>query len=172
MSSSEEDADEVPELVLDPLFPGRIALFKPLGDPNNDPFEFGSFMGALPDGVGQELLEDCALAFTSTSLSDVEDEDSEPLGVSSGETFWVPAVPPGNESNGDAPPGPRCGLEAIALQIFNFHVARLGLVAGVHYDPSRSGAEWWTQCIDSDAEIGFHWGRFSTLDIFASWHDR
>ena len=31
--------------------------------------------------------------------------------------------------------------------------------AGASFDASKSGAEWWTQCIDPDDDIGLHWDR-------------
>jgi len=48
---------------------------------------------------------------------------------------------------------PRCGLESLALSIFREHAK------GAKFDPSRSGAEWWTQAIDVRDDIGVHFDR-------------
>ena len=38
-------------------------------------------------------------------------------------------------------------------------------MAGRHYEVETSGAEWWTQYIEHDAEIGFHWDK----DVHGRW---
>ena len=155
--------DEGPGLTLDPRFPGRVALLRPeVTDPDEgDVFEFASFKGALgfnDSGAAphlEPLVADCKRAFTATSVQTGE-ESSGGLGVSSGDTYWVPAaVAEGSDDKSDV----RCGLEALAREIFEFHCLRLGLDAKHDYDPLTSGAEWWTQCIESDAEIGLHWDK-------------
>lgn len=93
--------------------------------------------GALTqsDAASTSLLSDCQSAFTARSVGT---EDN----YSTGSTFWVAA---GSK--------PRTVLEKLALQIFEHHTA-----AAV-FDPEKSGAEWWTQCIDSEDDIGLHWDR-------------
>jgi hypothetical protein len=59
---------------------------------------------------------------------------------STGSTFFIRA----NES-------PRCFLEKLALEIFALHTR------DCVFDASNSGAEWWSQVIDPEDEIGFHW---------------
>ena len=49
---------------------------------------------------------------------------------------------------------PRTALEGLALQIFEQHTHGV-----IGFDRSRSGAEWWTQVVDADSDIGFHWDR-------------
>ena len=53
---------------------------------------------------------------------------------------------------------PRCGLEEVALQIFKMHTE------GCTFDPSRSGAEWWTLVLDADSEVGWHWDKDYALE--------
>jgi hypothetical protein len=48
-------------------------------------------------------------------------------------------------------------LEECALAIFRHHTSQL--VNQQPYDANLSGAEWWTQVIDSRDDIGFHWDR-------------
>lgn len=64
------------------------------------------------------------------------------MAYSTGETFWVPA-------DGE----PRCALEALALDIFRFHTA------GARFRPGASGAEWWTQVIHTQDDIGWHFDK-------------
>ena len=46
-------------------------------------------------------------------------------------------------------------LEQVARSIFAKHAAALG-----HYDPRRSGAEYWSLCIDADDDdVGLHWDK-------------
>ncbi|EOD33365.1 hypothetical protein EMIHUDRAFT_229943 [Emiliania huxleyi CCMP1516] len=83
------------------------------------------FDGALPSGADPgPLIADCEAVFTARATGAGE-------GLSSGATFWVAA----NAK-------PKTALERLALQIFAHHAA------GAEYDPSRSGAEWWTVVID------------------------
>ena len=102
-------------------------------------------------GLLSRLAADCEVAFTARALEDSSRAGAPPGGrggeaaagaatYSSGETFWIGA--------GDAP---RCALERLALGVFAYHAR------GAVCDPARSGAEWWTQCVGEDDEIGFHW---------------
>ena len=68
---------------------------------------------------------------------------------SQGETFWLAA-----DSE------PRCMLEQVARSIFAKHAAALG-----SYDPRRSGAEYWSLCIDADDDdVGLHWDKDFALE--------
>jgi hypothetical protein len=78
---------------------------------------------------------DCKKAF---QLKECEDGER----YSAGQTFWVGA---------DSPP--RCELERLAKGIFALHTQH------AHFDPATSGAEWWTQYIDTVDDIGFHFDR-------------
>ena len=49
---------------------------------------------------------------------------------------------------------PRCFLEKLALDIFSLHTKDVCVSS---FDAANSGAEWWTQVINPDDEIGFHW---------------
>ena len=64
------------------------------------------------------------------------------LDYSTGQTFWV-----------GASDTPRCTLETLAQDIFRFHTKH------AEYDPALSGAEWWTQVIDRNDDIGWHWDK-------------
>jgi len=81
------------------------------------------------------LLSDCAVAFTARAKGSSEE-------LSAGATFWIPA---------DAKP--TTSLERLALQVFLFH-SRDAI-----FDVSKSGAEWWTQVINPEDDIGLHWDR-------------
>jgi len=107
-------------------------------------FDFQSFHACLAlnatteDGdVLEQLKDDCRAAFTSRAIEAGDDDD-----YSSGSTFFLAA---------DA--APRCYLEFLAQQIFRFHTQ------DATFDASTSGAEWWTQVIDSRDDIGWHWDR-------------
>lgn len=150
--SNSDDGEEQRAIIFDEKLPGSIALLNGHQLPD---FDFASFEGAMPNAPIKTLAEECFKAFTASTV--VEGDDAE-LGVSSGETYWVAAA------SSESYPAPRCVLESLALEIFNFHTTRLGLVANEHYDPASSGAEWWTQCIEGDAEIGFHWDKDYTLE--------
>ena len=95
------------------------------------------FDGALvADAAAQaQLLEDCEAAFTARATGVGEE-------LSAGCTFWVPAGAK-----------PTTALERIARAVFDFHAR------DAQFDPAKSGAEWWTQVIDSSDEIGLHWDR-------------
>jgi hypothetical protein len=82
------------------------------------------------------LFSDCEQAFTS--------KNSNGDAYSTGSTFFIKSISK-----------PRCLLEQMALEVFHFHAERLN----IPYNKKKSGAEWWTQCIDSRDDIGFHWDR-------------
>ena len=86
------------------------------------------------------LFKQCELAFTARATGTDE--------YSAGTTFWV-----GADSK------PRTALERLAQQIFEFHTAT------AVFDPARSGAEWWTQCIDPDDDIALHWDRDYDMQV-------
>ncbi len=105
----------------------------------NDPVAVVSYLGvfdALSDTEHQKIIDDCKIAFNSRSLKSSSDNYSE------GSTYFIKA----NEKH-------QCNLESIALSIFREHTK------SIKFDPSKSGAEWWSQVIDSRDDIGFHWDR-------------
>ena len=94
----------------------------------------------LPSPAIPSLISDCEKAYlkvkTTTKNAGITYETNA--------TYWVGA---------DA--APTTAIEQLALDIFEFHTR------GHHgtFDAQRSGAEWWTQVVDADREIGFHWDR-------------
>ena len=119
-------------------------------DPNNRPsfggsmdFDFSTFSKAVEfvsDEQREKLIEDCARTMTARARG---------IGLSEGMTYMVRACDK-----------PRCTLEEIALKIFEFHTAN------ADFDPSKSGAEWWTQVIDAEDDIGFHFDKDFALENF------
>ena len=112
---------------------------------------FSSFPNAFAlddDAARRTLLADCDEAFTARAATKRKGP------YSSGETYWLAA---------DAEP--RCALERLAKHVFDAHVgdAVKRFVANESsaqpFDASRSGAEWWTQVVDIDDEIGVHWDK-------------
>ena len=95
-------------------------------------FDFQTFpsMISADDCNNDELLEDMKTAMTAREAGGDQ--------YSSGETFFMPAVLE-----------PRCGLEKLALDIFKHHAK------DAKFDPGRSGAEWWTQVIDTSELDGW-----------------
>ena len=93
------------------------------------------FDDALQMSDAARLVTDCTTVFTAREAG----EEGE---YSAGSTFFVPA---------DAVP--KTALELLALQIFRFHARDAA------FDPARSGAEWWTQVIETEADIAWHWDR-------------
>ena len=89
----------------------------------------------LPESSENAFASECLKAFTCRAMSSAEN-------YSTGSTFFV-----------HADSKPITLLESLALSIFNFHSKSLS------YDASKSGAEWWTQVIDSNHNIGMHWDR-------------
>ena len=79
------------------------------------------------------LIDDCKKIF---NCSEVVDNYSE------GQTYIIKA-----DSQ------PRCYLEECALSIFKYHTRNAS------YDPSQSGAEFWTQVIDHRDDISWHFDR-------------
>ena len=112
--------------------------------------------------VGKEetrrgILRDCEAAHTAKTTKKKKNS-----AYSSGSTFWV-----GAEEK------PRCALEALALETFRLATEEAfaatrgegdGAEGGAGYDPTRSGAEWWTQVIDDRDEIGWHWDKDYALE--------
>ena len=97
---------------------------------------FRSFQDMITssDRTDKRLLADMKCAMTARETGGEQ--------YSAGDTFFMPA-------SGQ----PRCGLEALALSIFEYHAKK------AKFDPSRSGAEWWTQVIDVRDDIGVHFDR-------------
>lgn len=85
------------------------------------------------------IAGDCKKAF---KLKECEDGER----YSEGQTFWM-----------GASATPRCELERLAQGIFAQHTQ------STFFDPATSGAEWWTQHIDTIDDIGFHFDRDVSL---------
>jgi hypothetical protein len=115
---------------------------------------------ALGETDARRLTRDCEAAHTAKHARATRERG----GMSSGKTFWMGAM--------DAP---RCALEALARETFRRTTrdaeARAARDADARdedqrarYDPSKSGAEWWTQVIDEGDEIGWHWDKDYALE--------
>ena len=133
MSDGEADSDEE-ELTFDEH--GRTAVD---GTCN---YRTRAWDEAIPRASVPALVADCEAAYVKvTTQTKVRG-----LKYSTNATYWVSA---------DAMP--HSALEQLALRLFEYHTR------GVDFDPTRSGAEWWTQVVSAhDAEvgtIGFHWDR-------------
>ena len=99
-----------------------------------------TFDNFLKEELCQSLEEPARRAFTAKALSAESGET-----YSSGSTFFIR----GSESA-------NCLLEKLAKAVYEFHTVS---VDGPAVDPTRSGAEWWTQVIDTRDDIGIHWDR-------------
>ena len=108
---------------------------------------------ALVADYFEVLISDCKAAFdikslntgSSSSSSSSSNVNSDSYSV--GSTYFIRA----NET-------PDCNLERLVKEIYSFHTA------GIECDATSSGAEWWTQVIDSRDDIGFHWDRDYELE--------
>ena len=142
-SFPEEESGRRNDLIMADGFPA-LNTFKPptgksTGDDDYSPtkddpiprYPFASFPSSLKvqSAFRQKFLSDCERAFTARDKEDG-------AAYSAGATFFVPAQMT-----------PRCALEELALDIFKAHTK--GLKEGEHYDPERSGAEWWTLVLES-----------------------
>lgn len=104
-------------------------------DGDSDPipkYPFASFPSAVNVNLNemQNIIHDCELAFTARTREDSES-------YSTGATFFLPALMK-----------PRFALEALAFDIFKAHTQ--DLEPGKHYDPERSGAEFWTLILENN----------------------
>jgi hypothetical protein len=91
---------------------------------------FLSYTSALDLADTQTTMEeDCATVFSARAKEGQ-------AAYSAGCTYFAPAVMK-----------PRCGLEALALQIFEAHTKDLPKGS---FAPEQSGAEWWTLVLDAD----------------------
>ena len=159
------DSEEEEELDLVMREDGRVHA------PAVDYLELDTFR-TFPDlvqGLDQDaelharILADCRRVFTARSVKKEADGGAKQQ-YSSGETFWIAAQDE-----------PRCALEHLAQQIFHLHVTDAARRwedecerdpdAPPPFDPTRSGAEWWTQVIDSTHDaIGLHWDKDYALE--------
>ena len=151
----EEDEDgSGSELELALAEDGRVAC-PLLPHLNLDAFSAFPDAFSLDDEAGRRaLLADCDEAFTARAAT------KEKGPYSSGRTYWLAA---------DAEP--RCALEQIAKRVFDAHTrapnAALASALGTDrpgFDLRRSGAEWWTQVVDAEDEIGMHWDKDYALE--------
>jgi hypothetical protein len=83
----------------------------------------------------EHLKSDCKIIFNA---KEIEEGDN----YSTGSTYFLPAKQ-----------HPRCNLEILVKNIFDHYAT------DINYDVETSGAEWWSQCIDENDDIGFHWDR-------------
>lgn len=120
----------------------------------------------------EKLRSDCARAFTARATS----KKTGPY--SSGRTYWLGAMDT-----------PKCGLEEIARTVFELHTQRAveafaqaklktsdaarccgaskkeeNQSEELPFDPTNSGAEWWTQVVSVEDEIGMHWDKDYALE--------
>ena len=94
-----------------------------------------TFRNFLSKKAAFALHSDCRHAFTAQAA---EDDTI----YSAGSTFFI-----------KADTKPSCMLEALAMKVFRFHTR------GAKFDPRKSGAEWWTLCIDQRDDVSVHWDR-------------
>ncbi|GLE06342.1 hypothetical protein PINS_up015589 [Pythium insidiosum] len=138
----EEEDDDDEEEDAEPLELELDNFGRPHGVQGLLDYEFRSIHRALrvPDDKSYlDLVADCEVAFTAREIENAE--------YSTGSTFFLPATME-----------PRCLLERLAKDVFEFHAKDV-----TEYDPARSGAEWWTLVLDAGAEanddVSFHWDR-------------
>ena len=93
-----------------------------------------TFRNFLSKKTAFALHNDCRHAFTAQAKDDTV--------YSAGSTFFI-----------KADTKPSCMLEALAMKVFRFHTR------GAKFDPRKSGAEWWTLCIDQRDDVSVHWDR-------------
>ena len=129
---------------------------------------FSAFPNAFAlddEDARRALLADCDEAFTARATTKARGP------YSSGRTYWLAA---------DAEP--RCALEQLAKRVFEAHTRAPSAAFAAEkkrrgdcgdtptgsdargFDPRRSGAEWWTQVVDVDDEIGMHWDKDYALE--------
>ncbi|GMH82051.1 hypothetical protein TL16_g09132 [Triparma laevis f. inornata] len=121
---------------------GRVPFAGKISVLSNSGFE--SYRSCVPSSLtsNKNLLKDMK---TSMSAREVETDGQYSLG----DTFFLPATVPS-----------RCGLESLAQSLFNFHAK------DCEFDPERSGAEWWTQVIDTRDDVGVHFDRDYGMEGF------
>ena len=142
----------------------------PKRDPSDDPEaaeDDADVEGAGHDDVGEgdeddeeeELVIDDALlsqdagifvqawpsALHRPALADLRADATVLFAAADGQSFW-PRPP---SEHGAAATATLCTLERFALDVYRFHVGRLG--AEVQLDPASSGAEFWVQARDAAA---------------------
>ena len=145
INSSDEDSlspslEEEEELAINLDQHGRIIF----GGSLNYDFQCyeNIFDERMDDASYATLSNDCDIAFTAREMEDDDD-------YSSGDTFFLYA----SEDK------PRTKLEQLVKRIFRHHTK------GINYDPTISGAEWWTLVVDpDDGGVGFHWDKDYNLE--------
>ena len=142
-SSEEEEGSDGSEIefTLDELgrVPGGILPHSPdYPDLNYEYRCFTSFLDPAAEDL-DKLIADCRTTFTARTTRKGQK-------YSAGETYWLAS---------DAEP--RCALEKLAKRVFDMHTE--GKVAGEDFNPTTSGAEWWTLVLDADDDVGLHWDR-------------
>ena len=138
----EGEEDGVPELTVDE--DGRTTSGDGEGcdeDESEHPqmdFSTRVWRAIVPDHAIPTLVRDCTAAYLKVKAH------TRRLGVpyETNATYWV-----------GAHTKPTSALEKLVLDIFRHHTA------GQRFDAQRSGAEWWTQVVESSRDIGFHFDR-------------
>lgn len=126
----DEDGESEVSVKLELDEDGRVGHHGPPLD-----YSFRTFSDAFDVAQLKQLRRDCKAAFTARAAKQGEK-------YSAGKTFWIGAKEKGATT-----------LERLALDIFKLHAGH------TKYDPARSGAEWWTQAINVEDDIGWHWDR-------------
>jgi hypothetical protein len=99
-----------------------------------------SWKHILPKDSLETLQKDCAIVFNSRAINAEEN-------YSTGSTYFIKA----DET-------PNSTLERLAKAIFEHHTK------GKTFDINNSGAEWWSQVIHPEDDIGIHWDRDYDLE--------
>lgn len=140
-SSSSDNDDDDDDDDAEPLELDIDNFGRPHGVVGTLDYSFRSVHSALriPDDKSYvQLVQDCETAFTARAIENAE--------YSTGTTFFLPATME-----------PRCLLERMAREVFDFHTRDVK-----EFDAAKSGAEWWTLVLDSgetNDDVAFHWDR-------------
>lgn len=89
-----------------------------------------------------QLIQDCQTVFNVRAQSEEGGDYSE------GDTFFISAVA-----------APTTTLERLAKEIFDFHTKE------ALFEPKRSGAEFWTQILEEEDDIGFHFDKDYSVEV-------
>mmetsp|Transcript_33042 Transcript_33042/g.80294 ORF Transcript_33042/g.80294 Transcript_33042/m.80294 type:complete len:418 (-) Transcript_33042:240-1493(-) len=144
-SDEDEDAQEL-DIALDDE--GRIAGFSHAGLN----FGFRTFPKAIDSShtsLIQKIQRDCLKASSARSSKGSGN-------YSEGNTFWITATDK-----------PRCLLEQLAQEIFNFHTSKVQeskfvvMMDGkeITFNADLSGAEFWCLHMDQEDAVGWHWDK-------------
>ncbi|KAJ8908243.1 hypothetical protein NDN08_008334 [Rhodosorus marinus] len=113
---------------------------RPRGVTEGINYDFQVYQKALKGNL-ELFRHDCEQVFSVRAVRGDEE-------YSSGETYFI-----------GAKEEPAAEVERLAKMIFDFHARN-----SIGVDLNKSGAEWWTQVIDADDDIGAHFDRDYTLE--------